>query len=754
MKSILARLLLLLPALLSATESARPVSLAGPTSARAWQRLEFRLEGVPLVANPYDPDQIRLDALVVAPSGRQLRVPAFWMEEHTSRLVNGEEQVSATGVAGWRLRFTAEEVGDHALTLELSLAGAPATAVTDHRFAVAPAAPGARTGWVRVAEDRRSLATSDGRALRLIGSNVCWPQRGGTFDFARWFDAMQASGQNVARLWMCPWWLALEQSPDSLNRYKQDQAWRLDRLFELAGDRGLYLLLSLDFHGMFQVDNPHWGGSGNWWPRSPYHRDNGGPGVHPNDFFTDPRAHVLYQKRLRYLIARYGAETHLLAWQFFNEVDNAYAPHLLQAADVAAWHGLMGRWLKEHDPYGHLVTTSLTGGSDRPEIWSLPEMDIAVYHAYGDPAPAKSFARRAEDYHRRYGKPALIGEYGTDWRGWGGRTTDPHLRAQRQALWGSALGGSVGTALSWWWEEMHQDHVYPLYDALARILTAGGWGEGSWRPARVTPASEPPPTRVEAAVPDGEVFSGRLTLNNVTWLDLTGEVALTGALAAERANESLSNYLGGAAQGARRRPLVLDAIWASDAHVKIRVGEVGGPAALAASIDGVPTWSAPLEVIGGAGGRGGRVDREFTIPVPAGRHRFALENSGEQWLHLDWVAVQGVRESSFAGDWRFRTEAVALRRDDRAIVYAVAPWAVYGASANRYRPPAVRGETLALEDWPDGEYEVRWYRPSDGRETRRDRVRAAGGRLPLELPEFAEDLAAVVQSLHPAAGAP
>jgi len=59
----------------------------------------------------------------------------------------------------------------------------------------------------------------------------------------------------------------------------------------------------------------------------------------------------------------------------FNEIDNVFNTNL-NGDDVVVWHREMGQWLHAHDPYGHLVTTSLTGGSERPEIWSLPEMDF------------------------------------------------------------------------------------------------------------------------------------------------------------------------------------------------------------------------------------------------------------------------------------------------------------------------------------------------------------------------------------------
>ena len=150
----------------------------------------------------------------------------------------------------------------------------------------------------------------------------------------------------------------------------------------------------------------------NFWKLNPYAELNGGPCTKPNDFFTDARARATYQKRLRYLVGRYGYSPQLLAWQFFNEIDNVFGA--LNGDDVIAWHREMGRWLHAHDPYGHLVTTSLTGGSERPEMWSLPELDFSMYHSYAEPAPGKGAAWVGETFVKRYGKPVMIGEFGID----------------------------------------------------------------------------------------------------------------------------------------------------------------------------------------------------------------------------------------------------------------------------------------------------------------------------------------------------
>jgi len=146
-------------------------------------------------------------------------------------------------------------------------------------------------------------------------------------------------------------------------------------------------MLCLDYHGMFEAEPDYWGGN-NYWPKNPYNSTQGGPCTTQDTFFTSTAAQRIYQKRLRYLIARYGYSPNLLAWQFFNEIDNV--ARYLDASHLATWHGALGDWLKANDPWQHLVTTSLSG-TDRPEIWGLKQMDFAVHHSYGQPQPAPRF---------------------------------------------------------------------------------------------------------------------------------------------------------------------------------------------------------------------------------------------------------------------------------------------------------------------------------------------------------------------------
>jgi hypothetical protein len=279
---------------------------------------------------------------------------------------------------------------------------------------------------------------------------------------------------------MCPWSFGVEHAAGSRTNYSLLTTWQLDYVLQLAEQKGIYVQLCLDYHGMFEVTPDVWGGN-NYWPRHPYNTTNGGPCINQNAFFSNSVAKSLYKKRLRYLIARYAYSPNLLAWEFFNEIDHDY--DYLSRSDVAAWHAEMGSWLHTNDAVRHLVTTSLSYASADPGLWAIPPLDFLSWHTYfnGQSNPALAMANDARYYRQTYGRAVQIGEYGTDWRGWTETIAgDPYQRGLRQGIWGGALGSSVGTAMSWWWDSIDSSNAYWLYSSLGSILNRTGWGRGSW----------------------------------------------------------------------------------------------------------------------------------------------------------------------------------------------------------------------------------------------------------------------------------
>ncbi len=721
------------------------IPLAPP---QLWQRAEFRVDRAPVAANCFDPDQIRLDVTFTAPSGASLTVPAFWYQGYSRALAKGAEVLTPIGAPHWRIRFTPVEPGDYRMSLSIQVNGAPdGTPLVTH-FNVPATPPSGQHGYVRIAPDKRYFETSDGRSLHLVGHNVCWAEGQGTFDYDAWFGGMRNAGENFARLWLAPWFMGLEHNPGTLNHYDLKGSWQLDYIFREAERSGIYLLLCFDHHGMFQADNRNWGGSNNFWPTNAYNQINGGPCAKPNDFFTNDKAKALYQKRLRYLVGRYGDSPYLLAWQFFNEIDNVYGP--LKSDDVLAWHREMGQWLRAHDPYHHLVTTSLTGGSERPEVWALPELDFAVYHSYGEAAPGRGAASIAQSFVKRYGKPAMIGEFGIDARSWN-IASDPYLRGFRQALWGGALGGSVGTAMSWWWQDMHSDDVYPLFAAMNDILRSAGLREGEWKPVEFV-STGGPPKELEGPLPGGQPFDAQLPLNSSWRLQskMQDQVAVADPLAAARSSETVSGYLRGTKDPELKRPIKIIAFFGDKAKFTARVTSAVPEAELVVRVDGHEAFRRKL---GGTQttppSRARDINQGFTIEVAPGKRVIEIGNEGYDWILVNSLKLEQALPAAFPGGWTFSPDAVGLHNEKSAVLYVCSPNVVFPAGALRYNPPIQNGRSVELAGWPAGRFSARWFDPSTGKGVGVTEGVTEGSKLTLPLPAFRDDLAAIVA---PAAG--
>lgn len=736
--ALLAAGALLLPPQLAGAQTPALVAL---TPLRVWSRAEFRLDAVPVGANNFDPDQIAVDATITAPSGASETVPAFWYQEYALDPAS-PATLKAVNAPCWHLRCMPTEAGSYQFAVHWRLGGREMPDAIAARFIIGAGAA-QPAGWVRVAPDHRYFETSDGRPLRLIGENVCWPEGKDVADYDRWFERMSGAGENFARIWLCPWFAGLEHTPGTLNRYALDEAWKLDHVFDVAEARGIYLLLSLDHHGMYQVDNKSWGGHNNFWAVNPYSSVQGGPCETPNDFFTSPAARAIYEKRLRYLVARYGYSHRLLAWQFFNEIDNVFTRGL-NGADVIAWHRDMARWLRAHDPYGHLITTSLTGGSDRPQMWTLPEMDFSDYHSYSDPAPGRKIASLSDDFVHCYGKPVLIDEFGVSAASWE-ISSDPYLRGFRQALWSGALGGSVGTSMSWWWQDIDRDRAYTLYATLDHVLHNAGWREGRWEPARVRAPADTP-TELGPENPAAEVFDASLALNIGRRLKLTAVAAIASPLAAERSSEQLSRFIYGTRNPELAQSMTLIGDFDSDAALRVRVNSAASDNHLVVRLGGVEVFrrrfaAGPMRDLSSKD-----ADYEFEVALPRGRHALEIVNEGSDFTALDSVRLHRVRAVGFKAGWDFEPEVVALRSGAKAVVYVTSPWIVYPAGALRYNPQRIEGKTLTLLDWPDGPARAFWVSPATGNLREITRGQAEHGVASLPIPSFNEDLVGVVQS--------
>jgi len=473
-------LLLVLPLALVAARCGipgpQPSATAGAltTQARVFERFETAGSIWAEWDNPFDPEQVRLDGEFRAPDGSVVVMPGFFLQPFSRRLVGDYERLEARGQTQWRVRMTPTQTGSWEWRWRVTTPiGSFDTAWEP--FEVAPAAPD-RHGFLRRSPlDGRHLRHDDGTPYVAIGQNLAWYDGRGTYAYDDWIAKLAANGVNFIRLWMPSWAFGLEvirRAPDgsvessSLGDYtdRLDRAWQLDYVMDLAERNGIQVMLCIQNHGPFSLE------ANSEWDDNPYNAANGGPLAAPDAIFTDPTARALFQRRLRYLVARWGSAPNLLAWELWNEVD------LVGQGDaVTLWHAEMADTLRALDPYDHLISTSLARSTTNP-LWNLAQIDFTQIHHYQFPLSIDMptvLHSRLRVYANAYpDKPRLVSEYGVDYRGPAETLAgDPDGVGFHQGLWVGLLGGGFGTGMSWWWDNVvDPSDLYFHFGAIARFV--------------------------------------------------------------------------------------------------------------------------------------------------------------------------------------------------------------------------------------------------------------------------------------------
>ncbi len=330
-------------------------------------------------------------------------------------------------------------------------------------------------GFLRVSpRDARYLAYDDGTPYFAIGENVGWYDQRGTFAYDDWLDRLARQGATWVRVWMPSWAMGIEWSDTGLGDYtnRLDRAWQLDHVLKAAARRGIAVQLVLQNHGAFSTT------ANSEWADNPYNAANGGPLASPAQFFTDATAADLFRRRVRYVVARYGASTNLLAWELWNEADltDGYDP-----VASTAWHRAMADYVRAVDPARHLVTSSFAIFVNDPQVWSGAGLDLTQLHFYSRNPGLVLLPDLADDVlllssarARDYGRPVLFSELGVASSGpeetveW-----DPDGIGVHDGLWAGAFGGGMGTAMPWWWDSItaaDPTRYYPMFGSVARFL--------------------------------------------------------------------------------------------------------------------------------------------------------------------------------------------------------------------------------------------------------------------------------------------
>lgn len=500
-----------------------------PTAPQVGKKLEIAFQVTLPFRDPFNRDDVDLQALFQLPNGKSVAVRAFYFEDFLFDEDDLRTKLIPYGHPEFRVRYTPMVAGQHSVRVSGKIGG-ERLELPEQRFEVAEAEADWKGFVGRMEGDDQLLANRlDGSEFWGIGLNVRSPydtRYMASFPFSRWknfnlkmyrdlFEKYQRAGVNVAEVWMSPWWLALEWIPDAPGNHGVGymnpwRSWKLDTLFEWAERYDIKLILVLNNHGKFSswIDAD--------WPRSPLNKVHGGPFAEPQEYFRSPVGREVFYRLADYLVARWGYSPNLLAWKLFTEIDlTGNNRQWYRDPAVTQWHRDAGRYIKTIDPNKHLVTTHWATGHSmvNRELAQIPELDMLTLDIYYSGVGARSFYNlmlSTDRFSRSMKKPSIVTEFGGSPHG----DSIAHIRNQLHlGLWSGFMLGMASTPCFWWFPLVEEQDLYHEFRALANF-SAGEQRRGATPRTATIPAGE----GRTAGLSGGELSLIELRRDRTRWL--------------------------------------------------------------------------------------------------------------------------------------------------------------------------------------------------------------------------------------------
>ncbi len=628
---------------------------------------------------------------------------------------------SVSGPGEWRLRYTPMEAGEHSMRISVKTRGRT-TDSAPYRFTAAEAAA---DGFLRQSRgDRRYLAFDSGRPYFGNGFNLISRN---TAEYDYYFAKMQKAGCNFVRVWLNQFGDDLESR--TLGRYQQAAGAAIDHMLDSAHRHGIYVMMCiLDFREASSRDA---------WKKNVYNAALGGPCRTAKDFYTSLAAKEFFKRRLRYLIARWGAYTAVHSWEFWNEVDLTDGWREDPKA-VRAWHREMSAYLRKHDPFDHLITSSFAGVYSGDALWESRRMDIAQTHRYIDSEP-QDFANLFPDFGRvfaRYRKPYYIGEFGLHSHGL--RMMDADGVSLHNGLWSGVMCGASATPMTWWWEWVDAHDLYGRFTALERFTRDTAWtaeGFGPLKNARLS-FSGAPPTRDERVLlqPKSGGFSpAPHNRENAFTVDAQGNVDRPDRLA--RYIHGLKNHPD------LHNPQIFNITYPEDGEFSFGIEGVSGygGARLKVWLDSEIALEKDLPDEGANGATVHAYDGEYSIKAPKGPHHIKVENIGTDWYVLTWYKLFSVKTP-------VAVQLQGLQGDRTTLAWV---WNTSHTWHNRIRgeqPVTANGVELDFWELRPGRYRITVFDTWAGEDIY-NKTAEIKGEARLRLPPLERDVAVKLQRL-------
>ncbi len=446
--------------------------------------------------NPFDYDEISLQAIFVSPSGKKYTVDGFWYEEFSFNCDPStfNENLKDLHTNCWKIRFTPFLEGTWKVLLRCTDLDGSSNYQQGIDFVCLK--NGNAKGFIRKA-NRMYLKFDNGDFYFPVNINMGWCEANSTTicSYRDWIDEFSAHGGNNMRIMANSYWSMSLEKHEKDNRFTpgnytayMNSAFRLDEIMRYAAEKGVNVEFSMDNHDLYLCKKP--GENCTFMKEHPYYCGNLERMTYTYcasdryDCFRTVKQEpyktlIKWQaQRTRYMIARWGYAVNLEAWEIMNEID--LMPDLAGNADhvnvLIDYLNFQIALIEKLDVYQHLVTVSGARELPDPEadpnsrkgfqyqMFRLPGIDFTSTHAYSLNTAANSntfLPERLPEYLGElisrslgvYHKPALIDE-----TIWGYRQqypeNDPKGYLLHNAIWTAAFAGSLGSANPWDWVPM------------------------------------------------------------------------------------------------------------------------------------------------------------------------------------------------------------------------------------------------------------------------------------------------------------
>ena len=389
--------------------------------------------------NPFDPEEIAIDAVFTSPGGKKWNIPAFYDGDSIS--------------SQWILRFSPNELGNW--NYRLTISDAEGKYESRQRHFIAKESK--FHGPIKVAKNKRYLQYADDTPFYGVGFwyNDMYKYRGSNKGRIQGteLDRLKELGVNFISTFITP----LETMETGLGRYDQELCQRLDTIMNMCEDREMQLSLNIWFHNF--ISETVWT---SFWDTNPYQAV-----CKSKDFFSSDEAWKYQEKLYRYFIARWGYSRSLAIWFIVDEVNGTDGWVSGDSLGAAKWGKKIHDYFQKHDPYGHPTTGTRSGGikewwQEGYEIFDLPGREI--YEAQGFPINKKGKISLDDTHPLTYSYLNYAGEIRKLWNGWEKPCLIPetgydhtyyepsqpgYLAQYHNALWVSLACGTAMTPF-WW----------------------------------------------------------------------------------------------------------------------------------------------------------------------------------------------------------------------------------------------------------------------------------------------------------------